>query len=63
MHSLSSTGISIFAAELEGRNVVIWSDNKGAEGTIRKGTLPHICVIPIASVSVLLDRLLEIVRP
>ena len=29
---------------------MIWSDNKGAEGTIRKGGLPHKCVRPIASV-------------
>jgi hypothetical protein len=31
-------GLSSFAEELRGRNVVIFSDNKGAEAAARKGT-------------------------
>ena len=30
-------GISTFAEEIRGRNVVVWSDNKGAEGAATKG--------------------------
>ena len=30
-------GISTFAKEISGRNVVIWSDNKGAEHATSKG--------------------------
>ena len=33
-----SIGLSTFQSELKGRKVVVWSDNKGAEGTTRKGT-------------------------
>ena len=32
-------GISSFAHLIRGRRVVIWSDNKGAEGATRKGAL------------------------
>ena len=31
------TGISSFAKELEGRDLVIWSDNSGAESATRRG--------------------------
>ena len=34
------SGVSTFNDELKGRNVVIWSDNSGAEHATRKG-LPH----------------------
>ena len=30
-------GISTFAKEIEGRNLIIWSDNTGAESATRKG--------------------------
>ncbi len=30
-------GVSSFAGLLEGRNVVIWSDNTGAESAVGKG--------------------------
>jgi hypothetical protein len=33
-----SIGLSTFQAELAGRKVVVWSDNKGAEGATRKGS-------------------------
>ena len=32
-----SIGLSTFQSELKGRKVVVWSDNKGAEGASRKG--------------------------
>ena len=32
-----SIGLSTFQSELNGRKVVVWSDNKGAEGASRKG--------------------------
>ena len=31
-------GLSTFQSELKGRKVVVWSDNKGAEGATRKGS-------------------------
>ena len=34
----TSIGLSTFQAELQGRKVVVWSDNKGAEGASRKGS-------------------------
>ena len=33
-----SIGLSTFQAELQGRKVVVWSDNQGAEGASRKGS-------------------------
>ena len=33
-----SIGLSTFQSELRGRTVVVWSDNKGAEGASRKGS-------------------------
>ena len=33
-----SIGLSTFQSELRGRKVVVWSDNKGAEGASRKGS-------------------------
>ena len=38
-------GVSTFDEELRGRNVVIWSDNSGAEHATRKGMLHFLLVL------------------
>ena len=35
------SGVSTFAEHIRGRNVVVWSDNKGAEAAARKGRLDN----------------------
>ena len=45
------TGVSSFTRQLEGRNIVIWSDNTGAESVIRRGTAVfrlRVLCIPVA---------------
>jgi len=37
-------GVSTFASEIAGRNLVIWSDNTGAVAATRKGTVAHLVV-------------------
>ena len=43
-----SEGISSFAHEIRGRNLVVWSDNTAAEATTRKGaakSFDHTCLV------------------
>ena len=45
-------GISTFADEIRGRSLIVWSDNKGAEGATKKGRTRLSLVIVVVNVPI-----------
>ena len=56
-------GLSSFAGEIAGRNLVVWSDNTGAEAATRKGQCALPAIVRVLHVHAPFDRRDQELRP
>jgi len=56
-------GLSTFAGEIAGRNLVVWSDNTGAEAATRKGPCAPLAFVRVSHDYVAPTRRDEELRP
>ena len=56
-------GLSTFAGEIAGRNLVVWSDNTGAEAATRKGPCAPLAFVRVSHDNVAPTRRDEELRP